>query len=44
MATRLEPHAERTSITLDMTIRLLQEQQAVTAAQALQVKIGRAHV
>ncbi len=38
MATRLESPAERTAITLDMTIRLLQEQQALTAAQALQVK------
>ena len=38
MATRPESTNERTAITLDLTIRLLQEQQALSASQALQVQ------
>ena len=38
MATRLEAPGARSAVTLDMTIRLLQEQGALSAAQAQQVK------
>ena len=38
MATRLETPGTRAAITLDLTIRLLQDQGALSAAQAQQVK------